>query len=154
MMFTAQEISEATGFPTYEQMKEWCEANAEGRLLILPKTLYEADPTPLIMGVIEWKVTGVRYCDGTVRAYSVQTENVQVLAYGPTGRIANYTVSLEGFEDTDWIVSGGTEVINFDSLNKTFRYTVEYVEEDLPPEEEEEEEDEPQEEVEPQEQEE
>ena len=36
MMFTAQEISEATGFPTYEQLKEWCEANAEGRLLILP----------------------------------------------------------------------------------------------------------------------
>lgn len=36
MMFTAQEISEATGFPTYEQMKEWREANAEGRLLILP----------------------------------------------------------------------------------------------------------------------
>ena len=81
MMFTAQEISEATGFPTYEQMKEWCEANAEGRLLILPKTLYEADPTPLIMGVIEWKVTGVRYCDGTVRAYSVQTENVQSIIY-------------------------------------------------------------------------
>ncbi len=36
MMFTAQEISEATGFPTYEQLKEWCEANAEGRLLVLP----------------------------------------------------------------------------------------------------------------------
>lgn len=36
MMITAQEISEATGLPTYEQMKEWCEANAEGRLLILP----------------------------------------------------------------------------------------------------------------------
>lgn len=35
-MITAQEISEATGFPTYEQLKEWCEANAEGRLLILP----------------------------------------------------------------------------------------------------------------------
>lgn len=35
-MITAQEISEATGLPTYEQMKEWCEANAEGRLLILP----------------------------------------------------------------------------------------------------------------------
>lgn len=85
---------------------------------------------------------------------TVQTENIQVLAYGPTGRIANYTVSLEGFEDTDWIVSGGTEVINFDSLNKTFRYTVEYVETTPPPEEEEEEEDEPQEEVEPQEQEE
>lgn len=36
MMFTAQEISEATGFPTYEQMKEWCDANAEGRLVVLP----------------------------------------------------------------------------------------------------------------------
>lgn len=36
MMITAQEISEATGLPTYEQMKEWYEANAEGRLLILP----------------------------------------------------------------------------------------------------------------------
>ena len=35
-MITAQEISEATGLPTYEQMKEWCEANTEGRLLILP----------------------------------------------------------------------------------------------------------------------
>ena len=35
-MITAQEISEATGFPTYEQLKEWCEANAEGRLSILP----------------------------------------------------------------------------------------------------------------------
>ena len=81
MMITAQEISEATGFPTYEQLKEWCEANAEGRLLILPKTLYEADSTPLIMGVIEWKVTGVRYYDGTVRAYTVQTENVQSIIY-------------------------------------------------------------------------
>lgn len=28
MMFTV--------FPTYEHLKEWCEANAEGRLLILP----------------------------------------------------------------------------------------------------------------------
>lgn len=36
MMITAQEISKTTGLPTYEQMKEWCEANAEGRLLILP----------------------------------------------------------------------------------------------------------------------
>ena len=36
MMFTAEEISNATGLPTYEQLKEWCEANAEGRLLILP----------------------------------------------------------------------------------------------------------------------
>lgn len=36
MMFTAQEISKATGLPTYEQIKEWCDANAEGRLLILP----------------------------------------------------------------------------------------------------------------------
>lgn len=35
-MITAQEISEATGFPTYEQLKKWCEANVEGRLLILP----------------------------------------------------------------------------------------------------------------------
>ena len=81
MMFTAQEISKATGFPTYEQLKEWCEANAEGRLLILPKTLYEADPTPLIEGVIEWEVTGVRYYNGTVQAYTVQTENVQSTIY-------------------------------------------------------------------------
>lgn len=36
MMFTAQEISEATGFPTHEQLKEWCEANAEGRLFVMP----------------------------------------------------------------------------------------------------------------------
>lgn len=36
MMLTADEISKATGLPTYEQMKEWCDANAEGRLLILP----------------------------------------------------------------------------------------------------------------------
>ena len=36
MMLTAEEVSEATEFPTYEQLKEWCEANAEGRLLILP----------------------------------------------------------------------------------------------------------------------
>ena len=82
MMFTAQEISEATGFPTYEQLKECCEANAEGRLLILPKTLYEADPTPLIKGVTEWKVTGVRYYDGAVQEYTVQTENVQTIIYG------------------------------------------------------------------------
>lgn len=82
MMFTAQEISEATGFPTYEQLKEWCEANAEGRLLILPKMLYEADPTPLIKGVIEWKVTGVRYYDGTVQAYTVRTNNIQAIIHG------------------------------------------------------------------------
>lgn len=82
MMFTAQEISEATGFPTYKQMKEWCEANAEGHLLILPKILYEADSTPLIKGVIEWKVTGVRYYDGAVQAYTVRTKNVQSIIYG------------------------------------------------------------------------
>jgi hypothetical protein len=81
-MITAQEISEATGFPTYEQMKEWCKANAEGRLLILPKMLYEADFTPLIKGVIEWKVTGVRYYDGAVQAYTVRLENIQSIIYG------------------------------------------------------------------------
>lgn len=45
-MITAQEISKATGLPTYEQMKEWCEANAEGRLLILPCKI----------GDIVWKI--------------------------------------------------------------------------------------------------
>ena len=62
-------------------LDEYTTAKREGRLLVLPKTLYEADPTPLIMGVIEWKVTGVRYYDGAVRAYTVQTENVQSIIY-------------------------------------------------------------------------
>ena len=77
----AGEIAEITGYADVARVSEIAKAEAEGRLLILPKTLYEADPTPLIMGVIEWKVTGVRYCDGTVRAYSVQTKNVQSIIY-------------------------------------------------------------------------
>ena len=77
----AGEIAEITGSADVARVSEIAKAEAEGRLLILPKTLYEADPTPLIMGVIEWKVTGVRYYDGTVRAYTVQTENVQSIIY-------------------------------------------------------------------------
>ena len=104
MMITAQEISEATGFPTYEQIKEWCEANAEGRLLVLPKTLYEADSTPLIKGVIEWKVTGVRYYDGAVQAYTVRLENIQSIIYG---REIGKTVFLTRAE-AESILWGGT----------------------------------------------
>jgi len=50
------------------------------------------------------------------------------LAYGPTGRLANYTAEIEGFANSGWVVSGGEEVINFDSLIKTFRYTIKCVE--------------------------
>ena len=58
----------------------------------------------------------------------IQTEVVPVLAYGPTGRLANYTAEIEGFANSGWVVSGGEEIINFDSLSKTFRYIIKCVE--------------------------
>ena len=65
-----------------DRLAEYEDAEEQGRLVILPETLYEADTTPLITGVTEWKVTGVQYYDGTVQAYTVQTKNVQTIIYG------------------------------------------------------------------------
>ena len=36
-MITPDEISKETGFPTFQQLSEWIEANAEGRLRVLPR---------------------------------------------------------------------------------------------------------------------
>ena len=58
------------------------DAEDQGRLVILPKALYEACDIPLITGVTEWEVTGVRYYDGAVQAYTVQTKNVQTIIDG------------------------------------------------------------------------
>ena len=73
-MITAQEISEATGFPTYEQLKEWCEANAEGRLSILPckvgDTVWDRKVEPWNVISVEWfskKVTRL-HCASPVTA--------------------------------------------------------------------------------------
>ena len=58
------------------------DAEEQGRLVILPKTLYEANDTPLIFGVAEWEVTGVRFYDGVVQAYTVKTKSVQTIIWG------------------------------------------------------------------------
>lgn len=61
---------------TYEDAEE------QGRLVILPKTLYEADDTPLVTGVTEWEVMGVRFYNGVMSAYMVKTKNIQTIIYG------------------------------------------------------------------------
>ena len=52
--------------------KEIAHAEAEGRLVVLPKKLY---------GFYEWDVTGVRYYDGKVTAYCVKNEQVESIIY-------------------------------------------------------------------------
>lgn len=66
----------------YEKMKQYEDAEEQGLLVRLPKTLYEVDITPLITSVTEWKVTGVRFYDGVVQAYTVKTKNVQTIIWG------------------------------------------------------------------------
>ncbi len=57
-------------------------AEEQGLLIRLPKTLYEAHGGPRTTYVIEWEVTGVRYYNGTVHAYTVRTTNVRSIIYG------------------------------------------------------------------------
>lgn len=79
------------------------DAEEQGRLLILPKTLYEADDTPLITGVTEWEVTGVRFYDGVVQAYTVKTKNVQTIIWG---KEIGKTVFLTR-EEAEAVLKGG-----------------------------------------------
>lgn len=67
-MFTAQEISEATGFPAYEHLKEWCEANAEGRLLILPCGV----------GDMAWFIAVGKVMYGRCRSISIHAGGIQI----------------------------------------------------------------------------
>ncbi len=48
------------------------DAEEQGRLVILPPKLYEAVDVPVAYGVVEWDVTGVRYYDGEITAYTVR----------------------------------------------------------------------------------
>lgn len=61
----------------YNKLSAYEDAEEQGRLLILPKTLYEAE----IMGVTEWKVTGAFYHDGAVESYEVQTKNIRAVMF-------------------------------------------------------------------------
>jgi hypothetical protein len=81
---TPEEFHEGVAFvlELNKKLKPYMDAEEQGRLVIFPKTLYEADTTPLITGVTEWEVTGVRFYDGVVQAYTVKTKNVQTIIWG------------------------------------------------------------------------
>ena len=55
---TPEEFKESVDFvlELNKKLKPYIDAEEQGRLIILPKTLYEADNTPLIMGVTEYEV--------------------------------------------------------------------------------------------------
>lgn len=56
-----------------DKLAAYEDAEAQGRLVILPEKLY---------GFYEWDVTGVRYYDGKVTAYCVKNEQVESIIYG------------------------------------------------------------------------
>lgn len=92
MMFTAQEISEATGFPTYEQMKEWCDANAEGRLVVLPCKVGDA---VFVLNASVFHKNEVY--ESKISSIRLDTEGMCILGGGFFGRIdglLNKTVFL------------------------------------------------------------
>lgn len=88
-----------------DKLAAYEDAEEQGRLVIIPQTLYEACTIPLITGVTEWKVTGVRYYDGAVQAYTVQTKNVQTIIYG---REIGKTVFLT-CEEAEAALKGGRD---------------------------------------------
>lgn len=87
------------------KLADYEDAEEQGRMVILPKILYEADSTPLIMGVTEWEVTGVRFYDGIVQAYTVKTKNAQSIIYG---REIGETIFLTR-EEAEATLNGGQD---------------------------------------------
>lgn len=65
-----------------DRLAAYEDAEEQGRLVILPEMLYEADTTPLVTGIIKWKVTGMLYYDWAVQSYTVQTETTQAIISG------------------------------------------------------------------------
>lgn len=106
MMFTAQEFSEATGFPTYQQMKEWCEANAEGRLLMLPCKVGDA---VFVLNASVFHKNEVY--ESKISSIHLDAEGMCILGGGLFGRIdrlLNETVFLTR-EEAEAALRGGAE---------------------------------------------
>lgn len=58
---------------------------------------------------------------------TITRNTVSVQAFSPTGRIANYTLAISGFDSSGWLVTGGEEVINYDSSSRVFHINIECI---------------------------